>query len=139
MELQLTGRAGAAAGFGLAVLMLSPLLFLSDLAGMQFLAIQLGFIGAIYFGFAIADGRVVGLLIEFLVAGVFLLVAAVALWADAPVVLAVAYVAHAGWDVVHHPRAVAMPVQNWYPPFCVAYDLVCAVFVLWWLPLGGVA
>jgi hypothetical protein len=138
-ELHLSGPAGAAVGLGLAVAMLTPLLFLSKLAGMQFLAVQLGFIGAIYFGFGIADGRVVRLLIEFLVAGTFLFVAAAALWADSPVVLAVAYAAHAGWDVIHHPRAVTVPVRKWYPPFCVVYDLVCAAFIVWWLPLGGVA
>lgn len=138
-ELHLSGPMGAAAGLGLATVMLAPLLFLSKDAGMQFLAVQLGFIGAIYFGFGIADGRVAGLLVEFAVSGVFLLGGAAALWADSPVLLAAGYAAHAVWDVLHHPRAVSMPVRPWYPPFCVVYDLVCAAFVLAWLPLGGVA
>lgn len=134
----LSPAAGAAVGLGLAAVMLSPLLLLSKLAGMQFLAVQVAFIGAIYFGFGIADGRVVPLAVEFTVAGAFLLAGAVALWADAPLVLAGAYLAHALWDAVHHPRAVSMPVRTWYPPFCVVFDLVCAAFVLLWLPLGGI-
>jgi hypothetical protein len=134
----LSRPAGAAVGLGLAVVMLAPLLLLSKLAGMQFLAVQIAFIGAIYFGFGIADGRVVPLIIEFLVAGLFLFAGAAALWADSPILLAGAYVAHAGWDAVHHPRAVSTPVRTWYPPFCVVYDLVCALFIVAWLPLGGV-
>ena len=139
VEFHLSGPAGAGVGLALSVLMLTPLLFLSKLAGMQFLAVQVAFIGAVYFGFAVADGRLTPLLVEFAVAGVFLFGAAVALWADSPVVLACAYAAHAAWDLTHHPRAVAMPVRSWYPPFCVVYDLVCAAFVVAWLPLGGVA
>ena len=137
--MRLSGPVGAAVGFALAALMVAPLLFLSKLAGMQFLAVQLGFIGAIYFGFAIADGGVPALLIEFTVAGVFLFAGAIALWADSTVFLGGAYAAHAVWDAVHHPRAVSMPVRNWYPPFCVAYDIVCAAFILAWLPRSGVA
>ena len=139
LQLQLSGPVGAGLGLALAVVMLSPLLFLSKLAGMQFLAVQVAFIGAVYFGFGVADGRVRPLLIEFTVAGGFLFLAAVALWADSPAVLAGAYAAHALWDLVHNPRTVAVPVRTWYPPFCVVYDLVCAAFVLVWLPLGGVA
>lgn len=137
-QFHLSGPAGAAVGLGLAAVMLSPLLFVSKLAGMQFVAVQLGFIGAIYFGFGIADGRVTNLLIEFLGAGAFLFVAVVALWADSPPLLAGAYVGHAVWDTLHHPHGISVPVRNWYPPFCVVFDVVCAVFILAWLPHGGV-
>lgn len=120
-------------GVGLAVIMVAPLLLLSKQAGFQFLAVLLGFVGAIYFGFAVADGRVTVLLVEFSVSGVFLAAGAVALWADSPVILAMGYAAHAVWDCVHHPRAVSTPVRNWYPPFCVAFDVVAAAFILVWL------
>jgi hypothetical protein len=139
MELDLNGASGVAVGVGLAVATLAPLLFLSKLAGFQFLAVMLGFVGAIYFGFAVADGSVRSLLVEVPVSTVFLLAGAIALWADSPAVLAGGYAAHALWDLGHHPRAVTTPVRRWYPPFCVAYDLIVAAFVLAWLPLGGVA
>lgn len=135
----LSAPAGAAAGVGLAVVMLAPLLLLSKEAGMQFLAVMLGFVGAVYFGFGIADGRLGPLLAEFTVAGTFLLAGSAVLWADSPALLAAGYGTHALWDLVHHPRAVATGVERWYPPFCVAYDVVVAVFVLAWLPSGGVA
>lgn len=138
-HLHLSGPMGAAVGLGLAVAMCAPLVFLSKLAGLQFLAVQVGFIGAVYFGFAIADGRVAGLLVEFLAAGVFLGVGAAALWADSPLLLAAGYAAHGGWDLLHHPRSPLTPVRSWYPPFCVVYDVVVAAFILLWLPLVGTA
>lgn len=138
-ELHLTGPSGAAAGLGLALATVVPVaLFLSKLAGLQFLAVMLGFVGAVYFGFAIADGRVRSLVVEVPVAGVFLALGAGALWADSPLLLAAAYAAHGVWDVVHHPRAVTTPVRSWYPPFCVVYDVVIAAFILAWLPLNGI-
>ena len=134
----LSGPVAMGVGLGLATVLLAPLLFLSKLAAMQFLAVQLGFIGAVYFGFAIADGGVKALLIEFNVAGAFMFWGVAALWTDSPVLLAGGYAAHAIWDAVHHPRAVTTPVKAWYPPFCVVFDVVVAVFILLWLPLGGV-
>lgn len=137
-ELRLSGPAGAGIGVILATLLLAPLPFFSQLAGMQFLAVALSFAAAVYFGFAVADGRVMPLLVEFLVAGAFLFAAAAALWANSPPALAGGYLAHAAWDSVHHPRAVDTTVRNWYPPFCVAFDVVVAAFILAWLPSGGV-
>ena len=138
-QFHLTGPAGAAVGLGLAAAMLAPLLFLSEENGFQFLAVQLGFIGGVYFGFGVADGRVLHLAIEFTVAGAFLFGGVIALWTGSTVFLAAAYAAHAVWDLAHHPRAVPTPVRNWYPPFCVVFDLAVAVFIQAWLPLGGIA
>src|SRR4051794_15982536 len=87
-DFHLSGPAGAAVGLGLALVMIFPIaLFLSELAAFQFLAVQLGFIGAVYFGFAVAEGKTLPLLLEFNVAGAFMIVGAAALWADSPVVL----------------------------------------------------
>lgn len=138
LELDMSGPSAAAVGVGLAVVMLGPLLLLSNLARFQFCAVLLGFVGAIYFGFAVADGSVGALLVEVPVAATFLLIGAIALWADSPPLLAAGYAAHAVWDSVHHPRAVSTPVRRWYPPFCVLFDVVAAVFILLSLPWGGV-
>ena len=138
-KLALSAPVAAAVGLALAVAMVAPLAFQSDLAAFQFLAVQIGFIGAVYFGFSVADGRIWPVLIEFPVAGVFLFAGAIALWADSPAFLAAAYVAHGAWDLVHHPRAVASPVARWYPPFCVVFDWAVALFIVLWLPLRGVS
>src|SRR5215510_9995992 len=116
-QFHLSERAGAAVGLGLAVILLSPLLLLSKEVGMQYMAVQLGFIGGVYFGFGVANGQTGPLLVEFLVAGTFMFASVAALWLDAPIVLVGGYVAHAAWDAAHHPRAITMPVKTWYPPF----------------------
>jgi hypothetical protein len=130
-ELRLTPAVGAAVGAVLSVVMVAPLWpFLSWSAGFAFLAVQLGFIGGVYFGFAVSRGSVGELAMEFLVAGTFMFVGAIAFGTKSPVVLAAGYLAHAGWDAVHHPRVVTTPVRSWYPPFCAVFDLVVTAFIL---------
>jgi hypothetical protein len=105
-------------------------LFLSEEAGFDSLAVQLGFIGGVYFGFAVSRGSIGELVLEFLVAGAFMFVGVIALGNDSPLVLAAGYAAHGLWDAVHHPRGVSTPVRNWYPPFCAVFDVVVAAFIL---------
>ncbi len=123
----------AGVGLGLAVAMVAPLVLVPRHAGLQFLAVLMGFVGAVYFGMGVADGRPAVLLTEFGVAGVFLFAGWAALWADSALGLAVAYAVHGGWDAVHHPRGVPTSVRNWYPPFCAVFDWVVAAFILAWL------
>lgn len=131
VALDLNGPTGAAVGVGLALVMIAPIaLFLGDSEAFQFIAVLLGFVGGVYLGFGVASGSVSELLLEFTVAGAFMLVAAVALWVESPVVLAAGYAAHGLWDLVHHPRAVTTPVRGWYPPFCVLFDVVMTGYVL---------
>lgn len=130
-ELHLSPPAGAAVGAVLSLLMVAPVwLFLSKSAGFEFFAVQLGFIGGVYFGFAVSRGSVNELVLEFLVAGTFMFVGAIALGNDSKLVLAAGYLAHGVWDAVHHPRAVTTPVRTWYPPFCAVFDLIVFAFVL---------
>lgn len=138
VELHLTGGAGSVVGLALAALTTLPVVALASTeAALQFLAVELGFIGAIYFGFGVADGRVRPLLVEGNVAIAFLAVGTVSLWAGQPWLLAAGYVAHALWDLIHHPGGASgaglTPVRNWYPPFCVAYDLFVAAAIAVWL------
>ena len=138
-QLQLSDRAGAAVGLVLVVVLTAPLPFtMSKLAGFQYLSVQLGFIGAVYFGFAVAQGSLAGIVLEFLVAGTFMFVGTIALWTGAPLVLAFGYAAHGTWDLVHHTHTVTTPVRNWYPPFCVVFDWAVVAFVLAWLSTGKV-
>jgi hypothetical protein len=130
-ELHLSGPLGAAVGAVLALVMVAPIwLFLSEEAGFDSLAVQLGFIGGVYFGFAVSRGSIGELVLEFLVAGAFMFVGVIALGNDSPLVLAAGYAAHGLWDAVHHPRGVSTPVRNWYPPFCAVFDVVVAAFIL---------
>ena len=129
--LHMSGPVGAGVGAGLALVMVAPIwLFLSKEAGFDSLAVQLGFVGGVYFGFSVAQGSVSELLIEFFQAGAFMFAAVLALGTDSPGVLAGGYLAHGVWDALHHPRAVTTPVRGWYPPFCAVFDVVVAAFVL---------
>lgn len=90
-----------------------------------FHSVTLAVIGAIYLGFAFNDGRASIIVIEVLVAGVFIALALFGLW-SAPAFIAVGLILHAFWDLAHRPRGVATRLPSWYPPFCAAYDFVFA-------------
>jgi hypothetical protein len=93
-----------------------------DLATVHALAICL--IAAVYIGFAVADGRPKVIAVEASVAGLFLLVAAVAV-TSSPWLLVAAYFAHGGKDLWQH-RTQFVTGTRWWPPFCAAVDVVVA-------------
>ena len=92
---------------------------------LAFHSVCLAVIGAIYVGFAFADGRLAVVIIELTVATGFLVLALLGLW-QAPVFLAIGLVLHAFWDLAHRPRGITTKLPAWYPPFCAAYDFVFA-------------
>ena len=89
-------------------------------------------IAAIYIGFALGDGRPRALGIEAGFAAAFVVAAGIGALA-VPQLLALALLAHAGWDVLHH-RSVALirtsTVPTWYPSACMLYDALAAGAVL---------
>lgn len=121
---------GVAVGIG----SLLPHAFLSPEASLGFAAVLIALIGGIYFGFAVVNGSSGQQLIEFNVAGLFAVAGLLGLlyW---PMLLAIAYFAHAAWDLAHHNRArlslVAIP--QWYVPWCVVIDVIIGVglLVIW--------
>src|SRR5215831_12115953 len=70
-------------------------------------AVWLAVIGAIYLGFAFADGRPSIVILEMAVATGFLAL-------------------HGCWDLLHRPRGITTKLPSWYPPFCAAFDFVFA-------------
>ena len=92
---------------------------------LAFHSVCLAVIGAIYVGFAFADGRLPVVIIELTVATGFLVLALLGLW-QAPVFLAIGLVLHAFWDLAHRPRGITTKLPAWYPPFCAAFDFVFA-------------
>lgn len=113
---------------------LLPHLFMSTEASRGFAAILIALIAGIYFGFAVVNGSNREQLVELNVAGLFAIAALLGLllW---PLLLPLAYVAHACWDVAHHNRAqlslVAIP--QWYVPWCAVIDVIigAGLVVLW--------
>ena len=88
-------------------------------------AVWLAVIGAIYLGFAFADGRPSIVILEMVVATGFLAFAFLGLW-QAPAFIAAGLVLHGCWDLLHRPRGITTKLPSWYPPFCAAFDFVFA-------------
>lgn len=120
------------AGVSLAV-MVAHVLLPRPLA-FDFTALLLSVIGAIYVGFALADGRPSVVAQEVSVAGFFILLAALGLWVN-PYLWVLGLLLHGVWDWLHHPQGVKTRVPDYYPPLCVIVDGSLALFLLVWLPL----
>lgn len=120
-------------GIILALLTVAVVVVFDSRQGLALLSLVLAFIAAVYLGFAFADGSRKAIVLEGLVAGVFLLIVALSLFTS-PLVLFGGYVVHGFWDLLHHPKAVETKVVRWYPPFCAVYDWAVAVYILvvWW-------
>lgn len=110
---------------------LLPHAFLSPQASLAFAAVVIALVAGIYFGFAVVNGSGRQQMIEFNVAGAFAVAGLLGLlyW---PMLLPIAYFAHAGWDLAHHNRSrlslVAIP--QWYVPWCVIIDVIVGAGLL---------
>jgi hypothetical protein len=103
-------------------------LFPTDKA-VDLLAMLLAIIGAVYIGFALADGRQKELWVELTAAAVTISLAVAGLWYS-PFFLVIGYMFHGAWDIGHHPRLIQTRIVGWYPPACVVYDWIVAAFIL---------
>ena len=93
-------------------------------------------ISSYYILFAVLGGSTRALILESLVLAGFVAVAYLGfrfnLW-----LVVVALAGHGLQDMVH-PHLVANPgVPAWWPPFCMAYDIVAAGFLAWLLQSGA--
>jgi hypothetical protein len=89
------------------------------------LALSIAFIAAVYIGFAIADGRPKVLVVEVLVASVFVILAAVAI-TETAWLLVVAFAGH-GLKDLWQERTHFVANTRWWPPFCAVVDWVVAI------------
>ena len=97
---------------------------------LAFHTVALTMIGAIYMGFAFADGRVSIVILELSVATAFITLALLGLWV-APMFIAAGLVLHGFWDLAHRPNGVTTKIPKWYPPFCASFDFVFAAVFLY--------
>lgn len=113
---------------------LAPHFFLSPDASLGFAAVLIALIGGIYFGFAVTRGATRDQFVEFTVAGLFAVAGLVGLLA-APIVLPLAYIGHALWDLAHHNRwkLPLVSIPQWYVPWCAVIDVIIGIglLVLW--------
>ena len=94
------------------------------------LAILLGMIASVYLGYALNDGRVRAFQVEYVGMVAFAALATIALARDSAVLLALGYLGHGLWDLIHHRRGVEVRMPWWYVPLCLSYDTVVAIYVL---------
>lgn len=52
-----------------------------------------------------------------------------------PLWVAVGYLAHGAWDLLHHLRMIRTPVVGWFPLVRGVFDAVVGLSVLWWWAL----
>ncbi len=84
-------------------------------------------IASVYIGFAVADGRRTVLAVESTVAGVFVIIAAVAV-TGSPWLLVVGLAGHGVKDLWQHRRQFVANTR-WWPPFCLVVDWVAATII----------
>jgi hypothetical protein len=91
-------------------------------------ALGLAVIGAIYVGFAVADGRAKVIAVESGVAFAFVLVAAAAV-TGSPWLLVAGMAGHGLKDLWQH-RTHFVATTRWWPPFCMVVDWVVAAIIV---------
>ena len=94
-------------------------------------------IASYYALFAVMGASTHALVLESLVCAVFLAVAAIgfrwSLW-----VVVVALAGHGLFDLTHAAVISNPGVPDWWPEFCLAYDVTAAVYLAWLLTSGRV-
>jgi hypothetical protein len=94
------------------------------------LAILLGMIASVYLGYALNDGRLRAFQVEYVGMVAFAALATMALARNSALLLALGYLGHGLWDLLHHRHGVEVRMPWWYVPVCLGYDTVVAIYVL---------
>ena len=93
-------------------------------------------IASYYVLFAVMGGSSRALVVESLIAGVFVLAASLGFRSSLWLVVA-ALAAHGGMDFVHARFVVNPGVPAWWPAWCGAYDVAAAGYLAWRLARAG--
>lgn len=118
------------AGLSLALATLLFTLVLSEVQLLEFYAVLLTLIAAIYIGFALQDSATSGVGFELTAAAGFTLLALMGLWIS-PWLIVVGLCLHGVWDILHHQGVgvIKTKVPQGYIPFCASYDWLLAFFL----------
>jgi hypothetical protein len=119
-----------AVGLAVGVAAVAFAVVLPDAVAYIYLGAQLAGVGWIYFGFGVADGRPSAIAVQALSAAVFMTVGYLGAYHQSTALLGAGYVAHGAWDWLHHNNHGPTHVRTWYPPWCVAVDVVMGVPLL---------
>ena len=126
---------GMAAGLGAGLAAVAFAALLPDAVAHIYLGAQLAGVGWVYFGFGVADGRASAIAVQVLSASIFLTVGFLGAYHHSTLLLGIGFLAHGGWDWLHHNDHGPTHVRTWYPPFCVVVDVVIGLPLIAWLVL----
>ena len=121
---------GMAAGLAAGLAAVAFAALLPDAVAYIYLGAQLAGVGWVYFGFGVADGRGSAIVVQVLSASVFLTIGFMGAYHHSTLLLGIGFLAHGGWDWVHHDDHGPTHVRTWYPPFCVVVDVVIGLPLL---------
>jgi hypothetical protein len=97
-------------------------------------ALGLILIAAVYIGFAVADGRPLVIIVESVVAALFVLFAAAGVTGPAWL-LVLGFAGHGLKDLWQH-RSHYVANTRWWPPFCLVVDWVVAAILVVLIVIG---
>ncbi|WP_462413119.1 DUF6010 family protein [Neobacillus sp. Marseille-QA0830] len=95
----------------------------------QLFTLFLAYTACVYPGAALSDSRVKWISIETLVSLVFFHLAFLGM-VYSPIWVALGFLLHGIWDMLHHPKLVKTSVVKWFPPLCAVYDIIFAIFII---------
>ena len=84
-------------------------------------------VGAVYLGFAVADGRTSAIAIQGVSMLAFATVAYIGIEEGSKALIGAGWIAHGFWDAIHHEHRGPTEVKTWYPPFCATADLAVGI------------
>ena len=116
-------------GVGFALVASGAAWVLGARRGLPLLAVLLGAAAAVYVGAAWAEPRASAGLEA--AAFVGFLILALAGWERAGI-LALGWLAHAGWDALHLTGVLHSSAPEWYQAACLVADPLLAGFLAWW-------
>lgn len=120
----------AAGGLALAAGMILFVHWPAERYSIELLACFLALTACVYPGALLAQSAPTPVAAAELAIGAGVFVCAVLALTVSPLWLVVGYVAHGGWDWLHHSGHVKTQVAQWFPPACALYDFAIAFFVV---------
>jgi len=117
-------------GLGLSAITIILHLMLSKTKGLELTSFLLVLIGSVYYGFALLSNHKKAIIIEVLVASIFVLMGIFGLWFS-PWILIAGLLLHGVWDLAHHNSSGNLvDIPQWYVPFCATYDWTIALYLV---------
>ncbi len=117
-------------GLGLGIVTIILHLTLTESKGLELTSFLLVLIGSVYYGFALLSKHKKAMIIEIIVASVFVAMGIFGLWIS-PWVLVIGLFLHGLWDIAHHNSSSKLvKIPQWYIPFCATYDWVIGIYLI---------